>query len=105
MYLSSSYRITNRGAGVILDTGLHAYWYYAVHSTMCHAVLGRSVSPATVISTSSVLEDPIANESNNSASTTPTSDTTASVTDPGDSQSHYHKSSQMENTESSLNPT
>ena len=69
------------------------------------SILGRSVSPATVISTSSVLDDPIANESNNSASTTPTSDTTASDTDPGDSQSHYHKSSQMENTESSLNPT
>ena len=36
MYLSPSYRITNRGAGVIFDTGLHAYWYYAVHhSDIC----------------------------------------------------------------------
>ena len=92
-------------------TSINEQMTHQINSNLRHeaynttSVLGRSVSPATVISTSSVLEDPIANESNNSASTTPTSDTTASDTDPGDSQSHYHKSSQMENTESSLNPT
>ena len=54
---------------------------------------GRIVSnPATGISTTSILDDPVAIESNTSASTTPTSDTTASDTDPGDSQSHYQKS-------------
>ena len=61
--------------------------------------------PAIGISTTSILDDPIATNSNTSASTTPTSDTTASDTDPGDSQSHYQKSSPMENMQPPSNST
>ena len=59
---------------------------------------GRIASnAATGISATSILDDTVAIESNTSASTTPTSDTTALDTDPGDSQSHYQKPSPMEN--------
>ena len=61
--------------------------------------------PAIGISTTSILDDPIATDSTTSAFTTPTSDTTASDTDPGDSQSHYQKSSPMENMHPSSNST
>ena len=61
--------------------------------------------PAIGISTTSILDDPIATNSNTSASTTPTSDTTASDTDPGDSQSHYQKPSPMENMQPPSNST
>ena len=61
--------------------------------------------PAIGISTTSTLDDPIATDLNTSASTTPTSDTTASDTDPGDSQSHYQKSSPMENMQPPSNST
>ena len=67
---------------------------------------GRIVSnPATGTSATTIMDDPIATESSTSASTTPISDTTASDTDPGDFQSHYQKSSPMENMQPSLTST
>ena len=60
--------------------------------------------PATVtIGTTSIIDDRAGTESSISASTTPTSDTTASNTDPGDSQSHYQSTSPMEGMQPLLN--
>ena len=60
--------------------------------------------PATVTTgTTSIIDDRAGTESSISASTTPTSDTTASDTDPGDSQSHYQNTSPMEGMQPSLN--
>ena len=53
--------------------------------------------------TTSIIDDPVGTESSISTSTTLTSDTTASDTDPGDSQSHYQKTSPMEGMQPSLN--
>ena len=64
-----------------------------------------ATNPATDMNTNSILYDTAVTESNTSASTTLTSDTTVSDTDPSDSQSHYQKSSPMENMPPSLNST
>ena len=55
--------------------------------------------------TTNITDDPIGTDSSISASTTPTSDTTAADTDPGDSQSHHLNATAMEDMPSSLNRT
>ena len=92
--LLSSHTATNEQVTHQTDPNLR---HEADKTTSASGRIASNAATGIDLSTTSILDDPVAMESNTSASTTPTSDTTASDTDPGDSQNHYQKPSPMEN--------